>query len=202
MDGLLRGFGTRFWQCIRDHHPATHSLLNNQSEQLISLEYKDRYLFTPLSISVLAEVIKGLRDAVGVERWALRNFEIETTNCRTTGEYRPRNKVWADWSDTNMRDDVLRTLFEHHNVGIFFSTAETSSTGHGRLLSATFSSGKILTLRFDQGVSYWHASHGNRAHVTFIDFATSSSSQAGLLAKLNLLIEGGQFPTQLFVKVR
>lgn len=60
-------------------------------------------------------------------------------------------------------------------------------TPHGRTLELSFQSGKVLRLRFDQGVSYWRCS--NRS--TRFDFAETSADRAAKdLGRIRFNVEG------------
>lgn len=203
LDGPLQGFGQRFWRHLSTCHPATHALLADQDCDITAITYRDRYLFTPLSIALLAENVSGLRQVVGRGRWADPVMEVITTNRRASGENHARNTVWADWQDLAMRDQTLIETFRHQGIGASVQLAHSSETGHGRVMEISFSSGKILTLRLDQGVSYWRAAHTSSRQACAFDFRiTDAQVQGKHLAELSATIEGALLPTQLFIKVR
>lgn len=203
LDGPLQGFGDRLWSHITSDHSASKTLLDRKECDVVSLIYRDRYLFTPMSIALLAEVVGGLRNAVGHDLWSIEKFEIVTTNRRLAGENRTRNTVWADWHDANVRDQVVQATFDYIGMGTLISAGDGGTTGHGRLLEVGFASGKKLTLRLDQGVSYWRSSPSNSRQASYFDLNTGDPElQGAYLAKLELHIEGSQLPTQLFLKVR
>jgi len=57
-------------------------------------------------------------------------------------------------------------------------------------------------VRLDQGVSYWEVSRSVDDRNKYFDFLeTSSIQQAKALRQTRLLVEGGDFPTHLFVQV-
>ncbi len=63
LNGSLQDFGRRFWNCItREHEPSNNYLTS--ADEIISLDYQDRYLFTPLSVRVLYEILKQLCERV------------------------------------------------------------------------------------------------------------------------------------------
>jgi len=203
LDGSLQGFGQRFWQHISSIHPATQSLLANENDDLVSLTYRDRYLFTPLSVALLAEWVGGLRCLVGQKRWGIRNFRVITTSCRNAGEHTPGNKIWSDWQETGARNQALEATFSYLGIEAFIQLAGTNITGHGRLLEVEWSSGKKLTLRLDQGISYWRAAQSSRRQDCRFNFNGGDPDMRGeQLAKSEVYIEGTLLPTQLFAKVR
>jgi len=74
---------------------------------------------------------------------------------------------------------------------------------HSRFIEIGFESGKILTVRFDQGVSYWRSAYKNPKKLTYFDlYSEDIEGQSSHLAELNIIIEGSALPTYLFVRVK
>lgn len=203
LDGSLQGLGRRLWAQIKEKHAATHAMFEDVSNEVAVVSYRDRYLFTPISVALLAEVVCGLRDEVGQARWDVSEASILTANRRAGGENYARNLVWSDWLDMEARNRALVATFAYMGVTASVQSGEAAALGHGRMLEIRWSSGKVLTVRFDQGVSYWRASQSNRRDACFFDFDARDDEATGrALAALQLRIEGNVLPTQLFVKVR
>ena len=203
LNGELQGFGTRFWTYLADQHAATKTLLANQSDDVAALVYRDRYLFTPLSVALLAEVVCGLRQIIGQGRWAAPAVQVVTTNRRSAGENASRKTLWSDWQDMSVRDQVLAATFHYQGIDAVVQLADNASTGHGRLLEIKWSSGKTLTVRLDQGVSYWRSAHSNTRQDNDLNLNNETiESQAKHLAELAIDIEGSMLPTQIFLKIR
>lgn len=203
IDGSLQGFGTRLWNMLSQAHPATQMRLADQQDDVVSVTYRDRYLFTPLSIALLADLIAGLRTLVGQPRWAVSRVLVVTTNRRPTGENISRNSIWSDWLDSAFRDQALTATLGYLGIDATMELADTSTTGHSRILEIEWSSGKKQSLRLDQGVSYWRASHSNSRQATYFDTSENQFDEIGRhLAELSVRIEGSILPTQLFAKVR
>ncbi|MBL3601401.1 MAG: DEAD/DEAH box helicase [gamma proteobacterium endosymbiont of Lamellibrachia anaximandri] len=203
LDGPLKGLGDRFWSHLSSMHAPTEELLSDSNSQVIYIAYRDRYLFTPLSVRLLAEIISGLRDAVGRERWKPGEIEVFTLECRPDRMGRSRYKVWSDWYDTGIRDQVLVSTFDLAGLQAKIQIGDPRKTGHGRLLEISFSSGKRLTVRFDQGVSYWRVSHSAANRNTYFDHNEAGSlAQSKKLMNLTIPIEAANLATQLFLKIR
>lgn len=203
LDGELQGFGMRFWQHLAEHHPATQARLHTESDEVIHVRYRDRYLFTPLSIALLLELVAGLKQQVGQARWNVSNVEVCTTNRRPSGTTLTGNKVWSDWEDNQMRDDALYASFAYAGIRTRLLVGDTTDTGHARSLEIEWGSGAKLFVRLDQGVSYWRTGVSNLRELTFFSFQrVPIEAQAERIAELKLTIEGGQLPTQIFIKAR
>ena len=203
LDGPLQGFGERFWTLISGEHAATGQLVLSGDDGVSSISYQDRYLFTPLSVATLAEVVDGLRSVVGADRWAVQSVEVLTTEKRVTGDNRTKNRVWSDWEDNSVRDGSVEAVFDYLGLEAKVTAGPAAGVEHSRKLNITFASGASLTVRLDQGLSYWRASRSNSRQVTFFDTQNTDTSANGeRLARMAVEVEGGQLPTQLFVKVR
>ena len=202
LDGKLQGFGSRLWALLQQHLPA-NLIMTNAEEELVSLTYHDRYLYTPISIALLTEMISGLRDTLGRNRWDVDRVEVQSYPCKLPDASRIRHKLWSDWYDTNARNAVLIATLDYLGLNARIETDTTGKLIHGRVLQLGFSSGKSIILRLDQGVSYWHVSDDNPPVLKDFDLNLADhSEQARKLAELNVNICGSDLPTQLFVKVR
>lgn len=201
LDGPIRTFGERFWSVLRREHAATDTLSRSQ-ERIASITYSDRYLFTPLSIALLAQILTGLRLILG-ERFGTPEISVKTMNIRREGQPHLGAKVFSDWPTTQMRDEVAKLVL----VPLGQVRVESAESGvqHSRELIIRFASGRLLSLRLDQGVSYWRlaprSQGGFRADI--FDFANPiASTQAQAVQFFNFIIEGQSVPTQVFAKVR
>lgn len=203
LDGPLQGFGARFWALVADHHPAVHKLLEDSADEVVSVRYRDRYLFTPLSVSLLLDTIAALRQVVGEGRWNPSSIDICTTNRRPSGATGARGTVWSDWPENAVRDRVVAESFAYAGMCADLQLGDAAGTGHGRLLEVRWSSGATLGIRLDQGVSYWRAAPSSARAACYFNFHQGDTrAQAERVAELRLRVEGAQLPTQIFVKVR
>jgi len=203
LDGPLQGYGKRLWMHLTERHTLTRNLIADPKTSITSIVYRDRYLFSPLAIALLAQVLAGLRDMVGSERWRASPLRIVTLSRGRAVETRARNTVWADWPDTDIRDEVLVETCRLLRIDAVVNASGSAETGHGRILEVGWSTGRTLALRLDQGVSYWRASPRNsRSQVHFQPNSEDVRSQAARVTQLAILIEGAELPTQLFLKVR
>ena len=203
LDGPLQNFGQRFWNMLESAHMASQNLLADQQASITQIRYSDRYLFTPLAAALLAELIEGIRAKVGQERWGNSQIEIITTNQRSFGENYARQTVWSDWSEIEIRDKAIVHAFDCKGIETKIRGINKAATKHGRLLEVDFDNGARLSLRLDQGVSYWRAysKHGQRA-ACYFDFGLEPDEQGRMIAEMQVRIEGGNWPTELFAKVR
>jgi len=203
LNGDLQGFGERLWKMVCSKHSLSKTVLNASNEDVVSLHYSDRYLFTPLSLALLVSVIEGLRSQVGQGRWDLSTCQVTTSDCRTYTENKARNVIWGDWVDTDIRNSILAASLEYIGVDATVSSLPNSNIDHSRFLEVGFLSGRKLILRFDQGVSYWRSAYSNNRQNTYFDLRSDDvPRQSEELSKLHINVEGSTSPTQLFLKVR
>lgn len=203
LDGALQTYGSRFWMLLRREHAATDLLFKNSLANVLSIQYSDRYLFTPLSIAILRQVLAGFRDLFGMERFGKPSLNIRTMGIRKEGKGAFGAKVYADWPSSQVRDMVTELVMQ--DLGTVKLDVSDQSVQHSRELKIEFTTGGSLGLRFDQGVSYWRVGSwsniGGRANC--FDFACPNANiQAKTILALDVAIEGANAPTQIFAKAR
>jgi len=64
-------------------------------------------------------------------------------------------KIFSNWPDLRLRDRALQMTLGYVGIDCLVQSLAQRELQHGRLLEVAFSSGRVLTLRFDQGVGYW-----------------------------------------------
>ena len=201
LDGHLQGFGKRFWKHMAEEAPELKRLVFDSDSDVIKIDYHDRYLFTPLAVALLVNLIEGLRDSITHSRWA--NVEVEVTTSDTSSNTRNHSRmVWDNWPDLTARDASIQQAFEYCGINVSVIPVDKFTSLHGRVLTIEFSSGDVLTIRLDQGVSYWRAST-NRNRNSYFDFQERDYYiQGERVAKLAIDIVSSPFPTHIFIKSR
>lgn len=200
LDGGVQDFGDRLWHLVANQHPKTRNLIDDTGVRLQALTYQDRYLVTPLAVALLLRLVDALRRRLGPTRWGADRVVITTTSGNASGQRSgPSNRVWSNWPDFGARDQALHDAFDYLGIKAEVVTRRRHETGHGRVLVLDWSDGTRLSLRLDQGLSYWRACHG--PHNGF-DFGAEYVDQAEALVKIEGRVEGLDHPTQLFVAHR
>lgn len=200
LDGPLQGFGKCFWKLIIRSHSEAASLLSESGNDVVRISYHDRYLFSPLAAALLVELITGLRDTVGKDRCGNPVIEITTTNEPSPGKNR-NGLLWDNWDDMRSRDGAINYALEYSGMDAVFRCVDKHKSLHGRVLEVEFSSKHMLTVRLDQGVSYWRAKNTN--HKKFFDFDEPDLTVQGMrVINMSIDIEAQSFPTHLFIKMR
>lgn len=205
VDGPLFGFGERLWKLLATSHSGLLSILESAELSVSAISYSDRYLFSPLSVALLKQLLVGLKMRIGSDRWGRPEIEIATLDCRPGTESRAQYLVFHDWSDVRTRNAVLEASIKSLSAIPLVLTSERSTLQHGRSLVVTFANGAKVTVRFDQGVSYWRSSaipHGRGESQLRFPFSADGARQWDSLSRLAIPIEGSAHPTEIFVKVR
>lgn len=202
VDGPLKGFGKRFWEVIMSGHTGARKLIETSQQNIASVTYSDRYLFTPLAASILTELVESLTLIKPQQQDQPWTVSVSTTGSSASSGY-VKDRLWSDWPQTDVRNGVLVELLNRIGVDAAVTVGDKSTLGHGRVLSIVFSDGQTITVRLDQGVSYWRVKQGTPFRETFFDTNEQDvERQVSLLAQLEIDIVGQTTPTQIFVKVR
>jgi hypothetical protein len=206
LNGPIQTFGQRFWNLVAKGHSDAKRAIQGSSAEVVSVSYVDRYLYSPVSIRILHQIVEGLRHAVGESRWAVSEFKVNTTRPRPDTDGRKAATVNGSWNETEMRDGVAQKILEPLGEAVRWIVKTQRETPHGRSFLVTFSDGSELTVRLDQGVDFWKAPdlrRSGRRTPTDFDFGDPDlSRQAEAIRKMTIPVEGGAFPTQIFVKCR
>lgn len=201
LDGNLNGFGSRFWTLVTKSHIETSQQL--ASQEITAIQYSDKYLFTPLALCLLKEVVIGLREHVGFDNWKSVTLTLQTLEKRSYSENRGLSGlIYSDWLNSQERNQVLEAMF--NEVGVKASVEATNQ--HSRALTIYFKNNKTITIRLDQGVSYWRVQNRNtyaRSNSNYFNFDADITEQAmNILNFKDILLQGSNAPTELFLKLR
>lgn len=181
LDGPVAGFGDRFREFLRASNPDLASALG---EPCIELVYTDRYLFSPLTVRLVGELLAGLAGPSA-------RIRVQTLGVRPGGEAKGGKRIDKDWRAMADRDLTLQAIL----VGISpRASLETSHAAPHRRRLDFRSASASGTIFFDQGVGSWRA-----ARETPFDFAAAPSDQ---IEQTRRMFEVVNNPHGTFVAVR
>ena len=203
LNGKTQGFGVRFWDFIFSRYPLLKESLMNDLSEISELTYTDRYIFSPLTIALLAEIIGGLKLIIGMKNWAKPGLIISTTSSNSY-PHPPYDKVYSDWVNTSDRDEVLKGSFNYLGFEIRLNSLDKSVLKHARILEIKLADGKCFKVRFDQGVGYWRAKRSRNIGVdlSYFDFSSSVKEQVNSVINMAIDVEGGNLSTEIFVSMK
>ena len=199
LDGRLSSFGERFWELLTDQIGAFKEKFSN-GDTLVEEVYSDRYLYSPWTVLLLAEVTHGLKKRLD-KKWQLREILVVTGNRATDGRARNRG-FFENWENHEIRTEVTKKFLVKRGMNANVVALDNKSLPHGRILELKWSSGEVTTIRLDQGVGYWRAPRDSKPG--YLDHLDPPEKQADRMvgAVRNLGVEGQDLPTQVFVKSR
>jgi hypothetical protein len=165
---------------------------------LDSILYSDRYLYSPLGIMLIGELVSGLKQLLG-HNWNNPKIYIDSAPKRSN-EVQQKRGLFADWLKDSERLDVIEAYFLH--LGESCETKLSSDLEHGRFMRLQWQSGKVTTIRLDQGVTYWKFA----SRTPYFDNCAAAHEQAQNMREMTPKLEIGNpsnnKATQIFVKER
>lgn len=150
LNGPIDAFGSRLLEQIRRQAPALMARLTAASP-LASIEYSDRYLKSPLSVRLLAEVLRQLTTLAGGVG--------DQTYVAVRSSFDPRDfgrgqGMTVNWPTANLQRELTEKVIEALTGKT--ATVEVGSKysmPHHRFLRLAWADGRTSELRFDQGLS-------------------------------------------------
>jgi len=166
-DGPAAGFGIRLRRALEAH--AGDLLRSATDENLRQIVYTDRYVFSPLSALLLAELVGAFARRSGAK------IVVRTRAASKSVHASPPWQVQHDWTTQADRVTVLQKLLARLSSGARVNLDDT--TPHRRTLLLQCED-QALELTLDQGVGAWQP-----AERCLFDFGRSPEEQAQALLK-------------------
>lgn len=187
-DGAITDFGIRFWSHAVVGKPEIAQLVQHGGT-LSAIEYQDRYLFGPLAVRLLSELLRPL---VKGRKPSLRILTLPE-------KYPPSSSApwsWAhDWESAQVRDTVLRSTMGRLGLELQLECQSRTLLPHERCLRLSWSSGASISLYLDHGLGHWETSR----RMTF-DFTESPDDQAASLISASFNIQARPpYPMLMFI---
>jgi len=177
LDGPLEGFGARFWALISSQHPFWKRAFTEKRE-IAQVQYSDRYVNSPFTARLLAELLTELVEQGMAERAAL-SISVKKLDYSS----RQHDSLFNAWLNEQDREQVVRTLLEEGYLGpawsgnISWFIGDNRTTDHGRELTVSFKDGSEGYLLLDMGLGYWRCQGDS-----FFDFEEHPSRQVEIVA--------------------
>ncbi|MCZ8016223.1 MAG: DUF1998 domain-containing protein [Limnobacter sp.] len=138
-------FGEAFVDLIIQTTPSLASAFSSGIERVI---YRDRYLMSPITILMVAEIFRELK-----HRFGRFSAEIETSYAEPNGKY--PNCFADDFQSKDDWEEFLGGVMDAIGLTIFTEFLEKRDIPHGRGLSIQTKGGGSYRLLFDQGMGHW-----------------------------------------------
>ncbi len=160
LDGALTGFGKRFWNLLAREAPLEVEVM--QTIGVARLLYTDRYLLTPLHLTLLAEICGKAPGSIGAEI-VVQSAKADRLNADGWA-------VFHVFPDDDAREDVLSSLLSNTSADL---KRRKDELPHHRAIQADLRDGRRLSILIDQGMGAWRADGAPRH-----DFRRSAAIQA------------------------
>lgn len=169
LNGSFVGFGERFWSLVASKDSRISDVL--LSGKIKTLSYSDRYIQNPAAVAMLGALISSFKGKL------LPESSVCVKTLFKTGRAQGR-KAYEDWDSLNdfegFSENWLSAMIGK-KVEIIVE-ASNRDIAHHRCLELVYEDGKVLKVRFDQGVAYWQVRFGSSRDVWF-DFNGSVKDQ-------------------------
>ena len=195
LNGTIADFGTKFWALVEQE--ASGFLTDFTQQAVCSLTYSDRYLASPLTVALFSELVKSMPFTVNGD------CTLSLHILKAKAESATVRRIYSNWhldEDTKRESFISAMLWDVTRNCDVMMYDHSKKVGHARTMKITFSNGKHLIFRLDQGVGYW--SNDTNPHPTF-PFASSVADQLIWIEHnlANIRIRNGAAePTYVFVK--
>ena len=150
LDGAIDGLGRRFWSLLERGVPGLRARLS--AGELASVSYTDRYIQSPWTARLAAELLRGL------SVYAAFSKEKTAVSIRTVrGGGRPGYStltVRDDWPASPERKAVTEGVLRSLSSTVSLEMLERKAVEHFREMSLKWADGSSWHVRLDQGVGF------------------------------------------------
>ncbi|QDT70358.1 putative ATP-dependent helicase Lhr [Planctomycetes bacterium MalM25] len=183
-NGPMSSLGDRFWTSLREMSGALDRAL---AEPPSRIEYRDRYLKSPLTAKALYEVLRPFANASG------RSPSLLVRTCAVT-ERRVGRYVEHNWNDLAKQKKVLEGLLgKGFRIDLRVAVA-TKDVPHARSLDLFWGESKTIRVILDQGMGFTRV----RGSCPF-DFAAAPLVQSEALRVLDRDVSLGDHGMHVYV---
>lgn len=194
LNGDLSRFGSRFVKLIKSKDERVSELFD--TAKLISLSYSDRYLQSPCSLMLLADVVKALCTKQSCDVAIKSSFDEQ--------EHRPPYAISHDWQNRNDYEQIFAAWLTHMASKTVHTNLidDKRDIPHRRVLQLEFNVGKTVQIIFDQGFGYWWLDLKNGMHR--FDFLRSTEEQVSRMIsvyKEAKVINSADWPTWIAINM-
>ena len=139
----IDGFAEKFWSKI-----LPISKLNNpMNDDVVEIEYSDRYLQSPANIILISSIFKEVKKLLG-------NRPKFTITTSFKNKQVQEEKLYSDFRQLDEFKNFFVNYFEDQLSQKLNLHVSRSKIDHPRYFILTLKSGKKVDIRLDQGVGY------------------------------------------------
>ncbi len=150
----IGGFGEKFWSMVTERLIQSGFPVEYFGK-LKLVDYSDRYLQNPFTTILLTRIISSNP----FEKSSDLEIVISTIQSKNELSHFQRNIIhnWFQEEDESRIELIKELLAEFENVEVNLGQT-IRDLPHSREMNLEFENGKVLNIRFDQGMGYWNAS--------------------------------------------
>lgn len=137
-------FAEKFWAKFLPISKLNH-LVN---DEVIEIEYSDRYLQSPANIILITGLFKEIKKLLGIRP------RLMVTTCFRNKPIQDE-KLYSDFSQRELFESFFINYFEDQLLQKLNLNLPETKIDHARFLIFKLKSGKNVELRLDQGVGFW-----------------------------------------------
>lgn len=175
LNGSFVEFGKRFWEYVSSIDEKLAATIS--AAKVKKITYSDRYIQNPAAISILGSVLKYFRDKLALNASA----EVRTLFKPSRFEGRKAYDDWSSQEDFELFSNKWLSAMLGENVGFIVETSNRDIPHHRRL-DIELEDGRVLKVRFDQGVAYWQIRFSSHSDMWF-DFGWDVEDQLMHMAR-------------------
>lgn len=185
--------GRRFFEVVAERFPLLRERLAAKAP-LSVLEYRDRYVKSPLTARLVYELARSLRDDFGVVSGATK-LKLQIAGPQPS--YRPApTSIKHDWRDDRDHKEVLesivRKVVADATVVVW---PDARQMAHDRELRLTWPDGKVISISLDQGIGFLEPA-SYYAH----RFERAPAEQVQAILRASFLLRAvSSFPTKIHI---
>lgn len=193
LNGPVGDLERKFWSLLEQKAPAYAQAI--EQDQVVSLQYEDRYLKSPWSVVMLANILKAMKFG----------NEASLSVITMPGDGRRESRMaWDDWANAETQR-VVSGAFLRATLGAkqvdFKVNSDRRELTHRRVLSVGLASGRTIKFAFDQGMGYW-GMKSFRYDLKFFDFEQGLETQVNRMLELHedgRLVNSGGWATDIAI---
>ncbi|HDJ7842726.1 TPA: DUF1998 domain-containing protein, partial [Acinetobacter baumannii] len=147
---LVDAFAYKFWSKI-----LPVSKLNNLvNDEVVEIEYSDRYLQSPANIILISSLFKEIKNLLG-------NRPKFTITTFFKNKQVQEERLYSDFRQLDEFNNFFINYFEDQLSQKLNLNISRSKIDHSRYFIFSLKSGKKVDIRLDQGVGYWQIKYIN-----------------------------------------
>jgi hypothetical protein len=153
IDGSLSGFGPRFWAAVLASAPDMRERFEANAP-IDRVTYQDRYVKSPLSMRLVVELFRGLKQLLP---GAVPGTRISVVTREPDLRHAPREepRFFAhDWPPTLRRADVFTAALAISGLTGQWQERGWRDAAHARELTVRWADGAEWTVRLDEGLGF------------------------------------------------